>query len=105
MTLSPTQFDKFDLMDYIDPIIRPTTLTVEETVYFDAEHDLTAALAKAATAATKALDSQEAEDLADATFRFECAHAAARVYEQAKWAMDKAFKLSDEYLAQVAKST
>lgn len=75
--------------------------TAEELAYFDAENDLSTALDKAHQAATKALDSQDAVDLADAAFAFECAATAARTFAQAMFVRDAAFKLSDEYRAQL----
>lgn len=100
-----------DLLDYLSPdtiraiqadLDNRPPLTAEEQAFFDAEHDMTCAIQKTAEASHKALHSWDATDLADATFRFECAHAAARKLGQAEVQMNKAFRLTDEYKAQQA---
>lgn len=86
--------------DSIAEQVRPE-LTAEEQAFFDAEHDLTAALTRAHDAATKALKQQVNHFLLDdASHAFALAAGFARTYHKEKGNMDKAFKQSDEYKAQ-----
>lgn len=75
-------------LDATEPVTI-TYLTDVEQAYIDADCDLSIALELASEAATKALDSADATELADATFAFEVATAAARTFAQAQLAIQQ----------------
>ncbi|MBT9173473.1 MAG: hypothetical protein DDT21_01874 [Syntrophomonadaceae bacterium] len=103
-----------DLLGYLSPetlnamaadwAARPPQ-TAEELAYFDAEAKLETAIQKAAEAASKALSSQWASDLNQASTTFAVAADAKKAADQAKWLMDAAFRLSDEYRSQQAEGS
>lgn len=76
--------------------------TPEELAYQSAHKEYDCALQRAAQASYTALDTQTAADLSTASDRFAVAADAAKKLFQAKYVMDKAFRLTPEYAAQVA---
>jgi hypothetical protein len=82
-------------------LIAAQPLTTEEQAYFDAEHDLTCAIQKAADAARVALDSQDSYDLHKTSRYFDAASVRAKLLADAQARMQSAFRVTDEYAAQV----
>ena len=76
--------------------------TDEELAYFDAHHDYDCALQNASHASYTALDTQTADDLSKAGWRFTLASEATEKMDAAKRAMDAAFALTPAYATQQA---